>query len=114
MQITKNRTQLIREAAHKLQIVGTGQPLEPEYHDRIDENVDGLILQLSMDAICEVANDDHIPSEWFDSIAGLLANVCAPYAGKIFDPQVKEYYESRLRRLTSEGPHYAVLEVEYY
>ena len=114
MQITKNRTQLIREAAHKLQIVGTGQPLEPEYHDRIDENVDGLILQLSMDAICEVANTDFIPSEWFDAIAGLLANICAPYAGKLFQPDVKAYYEGTLRRLTSEGPHYAVLEVEYY
>ena len=114
MQITKNRTQLVREAADKLNIVGTGQPLEPEYAERIDQCVDPLILQLSMDAICEVANTDHIPSEWFDSIAGLLANVCAPYAGKLFDPQVKEYYESRLRRLTAHGPHYAVLEVEYY
>ena len=114
MQITMTRAQLVREAADKLSIVGTGQPLEPEYAARIDQNVDPLLMQLSMDAICEVANDSAIPSEWFDSIAGLLANVCAPYAGKIFDPQVKEYYESRLRRLTSTGPFYSVQEAEYF
>ena len=114
MQLTHNRAQLIRAAAEKLQIVGTGQPLEPEYEARISLDVDPLMRQLSMDAICEVANDDKIPSEWFDAIAGLLANVSAPYAGKLFDPQVKEYYEQRLRRLTSHGPHYAVLEVEYF
>jgi len=114
VQITMTRTQLIREAADKLNIVATGQPLEPEYSARIDQNVDPLLLQLSMDAICEVANDSAIPSEWFDSIAGLLANVCAPYAGKMFDPQVKEYYESRLRRLTSHGPFYSVLETDYF
>jgi len=114
MQITKTRTQLVREAADKLGIVGTGQPLEPEYATKIDQRVDPLLLQLSMDAICEVANDEFIPSEWFDSIAGLLANVCAPDAGKMFMPDVKAYYETALRRLTSHGPHYAVLEVEYY
>lgn len=114
MQITKNREQLIREAAHKLNIVGTGQPLEVEYHDRIDENVDGLLRQLSIDRICEVGNEQAIPTEWFDCIAGLLANICAPYAGKLFDPQVKNYYEGMLRRITSSGPFYSVLEAEYF
>ena len=114
MQITKTRAELIREAADKLNIVGTGQALEPEYAERIDQNVDPLLLQLSIDGICEVANDDAIPSEWFDAIAGLLANVSAPYAGKMFDAQTKEYYESRLRRLTASGPFYSILETEYY
>jgi hypothetical protein len=114
MQLTHNRDQLIREAAEKLQIVGTGQVLEPEYAERIGRNVDPLLRQLSMDAICEVANDQFIPSEWFDALAGLLANISAPYAGKLFQPEIKEYYEQRLRRLTSEGPHYAILEAEYF
>lgn len=114
MEITKTRTQLIREAAEKLQIVGTGQPLEAEYAARIDTAVDPLLLQLSIDGICEVANDTAIPSEWFDALAGLLANVCASFAGKMFDPQVRAYYESMLRRVTSKGPYYAVLEAEYY
>lgn len=114
MQITKTRTQLIREAADKLNIVGTGQTLDPEYAERIDQCVDPLLLQLSIDRICEVANDQYIPSEWFDSIAGLLANIAAPYSGKSFDPQIKSYYEMMLRRVTSSGPFYAILEAEYF
>ena len=114
MRTTKTRTELVREAADKLNIVGTGQTLEAEYADKLDGNVDPLFMQLGSDGICEVASDDDIPAEWFDSLAGLLANVSAPVAGRPFDPSVKEYYESRLRRLTSTGPSYNVMENEYF
>src|SRR5215510_3394985 len=96
---TKTRTQLVREAADKLNIVGTGQPLDNEYASRLDGNVDPLLMQLASDGICEVVNDGFIPAEWFDALAGLLANVSAPVGGKNYDPGIKEYYESRLRRL---------------
>ena len=76
--------------------------------------MDPLFMQLAADSICEVVNDGYIPAEWFDSLAGLLANICAPIAGKNFDPQIKEYYESRLRRLTSSGPTYGTQEGQYY
>jgi len=114
MDITKTRDALVREAAEKLNIVGTGQPLEADYGDRINNNVDPLFMQLATDGICEVVNDQFIPSEWFDALAGLLANVSASVAGKNYDPQIKDYYESRLRRLTSSGPSYAVQEAEYF
>src|SRR5215475_5267279 len=114
MKTTKTRTELVREAADKLQIVGTGQPLEAEYSERIDNNVDPLLMQLASDGICEVVDDGSIPAEWFDALAGLLGNVSAPIAGKGFDPQIKEYYESRLRRLTSSNPAYSILESEYF
>lgn len=114
MNLTKNRSELIREAADKLNIVGTGQSLEADYEDRLDRNVDPLLLQLAADGICSVTNDAFIPSEWFDPLAGLLANVCAPVAGKNFDPRIKDYYEILLRRATSGGPTYAVLEGEYF
>jgi hypothetical protein len=112
--IHKTRTELVREAADKLNIVGTGQSLEAEYGEKIDGNVDPLFMQLARDGICEVVNDDFIPAEWFDAIAGLLANVSASIAGKGFDPQVKEYYETRLRRLTASRPSYNVMENEYF
>jgi hypothetical protein len=114
MKITKTRHELVREAADKLNIVGTGQSLEQEYADKINNNVDPLVMQLAADGICEVANDEFIPSEWFDSIAGLLANVSAPIAGKNYDPNIKEFYEKTLRRLTSSGPSYNVQEAEYF
>lgn len=114
MRLTKTRAELIREAADKLNIVGTGQILEAEYAEKIDNNIDPLLAQLAADGICAVVDDQQIPSEWFDSLAGLLANVSAPVASKGFDPSIKEYYELRLRRLTSNRPSYAVQEAEYF
>lgn len=114
MKISKTRHELVREAADKLGIVGTGQEFEADYAERIDNNVDPLLLQLARDGICEVVNDDFIPSEWFDSLAGLLANVSSPVGGKNYDPQIKQYYEMTLRRLTSTGPSYNVQEAEYF
>jgi hypothetical protein len=114
MKITKSRYELIREAADKLNIVGTGQPLEAEYADRLSFNVDPLIMQLAADGICDVATAESIPSEWFDSIAGLLANQCASLGGKTYDPGVKQFYETMLRRVTSSGPTYNVQETDYF
>lgn len=114
MDITKSRDELILEAARKLNIVGTGQPLEAEYSEQIDSNVDPLIMQLASDGICNVVTLSEIPSEWFDPLAGLLANVCAPIAGKGFDPGIKGYYEMQLKRLTSNRPSYATQEAEYF
>lgn len=114
MRITKTRSELIREAADKLNIVGTGQALEADYAQKFDNNYDPLMAQLSADGICEVVNDQEIPSEWFDSLAGLLANMTASAGGKSFDPAIKQFYEMTLRRLTSAGPTYLVGEAEYF
>lgn len=114
MDIEKTRTELVREAAEKLEIVGTGQPLEAEYADRIDKNVDPLLLQLAEDGICNVASDQNIPSAWFNCIAALLANISGSLAGREFNPEITVYYESELRRLTSSSPSYNVLEIEYF
>jgi hypothetical protein len=114
MDTTRTRAELVREAADKLNIVGTGQALEADYADKIDGNVDPLFMQLARDGICEVVDDQFIPSEWFDALAGLLGNVSAPVAVKSFDPQIKDYYELRLRRLTSSRPSYVVQDAEYF
>lgn len=114
MSIEKTRTELIREAAERLSIVGTGQVLEAEYAARLDSNVDPMFTQLASDGICNVVNDSFIPAEWFDALAGLLGNMCAQVGGKNFDPGIKEYYEGRLRRLTSSRPSYAIQETEYF
>ena len=114
MDLTKTRDELIREAAERLNIVGTGQELEEEYADRININTDPLFAQLLADGVCNVVNDQFIPNEWFDALSGLLANVSAAVAGKSFDPGIKQFYEAQLRRLTSSRPSYAVLESEYF
>lgn len=109
------RQDLINEVAFsKLRIAGTGQALEAEYQDEIDRKIDPLIMQLSADDICYVANLASIPSEWFDGIASLLANLCAPLAGKPFDPNAKDYHEKGLRRLTSTRPTYEPQSQDYF
>lgn len=114
MDLTKTRDELIREAANKLGIVGTDQPLEASYGIRLDQNIDPMFMQLGTDGICTVVNDGFIPSEWFDALAGLLANITAPLGGKAFDPQIKEYYEMQLKRMNSNRPSYAVMDTEYF
>src|SRR5262245_29785356 len=114
MEITKTRDELIRLAADKLQIVGTGQVLEAEYATKIDSQIDPLINQLAADGICQVANPEYIPSEWFDALGGLLANVSGSIAGVSYDPSIKAFYEAQLRRVTASSPSYAILSVEYF
>jgi len=114
MDINKTRGDLILEAALKLNIVGTGQPLEAEYSERIDRNIDPLLMQLASNGICNVVNTDFIPSEWFDALASLLANISTPIAGKQYDPGIKEYFEMQLRRLTSSRPSYADMDADYF
>lgn len=113
--VVKSRQDLINEVAYsKLRVAGTGQPLEPEYANEIDNKIDPLFAQLSVDQICHVGNTDAIPAEWFDAIAGLLANLCSPLVGKQFSPDAQAYFERSLLRLTSSRYTREVLEAEYF
>jgi|SRR5215471_858803 len=114
MQQFKTRTEVIREAADKLKIVGTGQTLEDDYANRLDINLDPLLAQLARDGICNVVNTQYIPAEWFDPIAGLLGNVCASIAGAQFDPRIKEYYEMMLKKTTAGPATYNILEIDAF
>lgn len=114
MDVTKTRDELIREAAERLNIVGTGQELESDYSNRLDNNIDPLFAQLMADGVCVVVDPNAIPAEWFDALAGLLGNVSSSVGGKNFDPQIKMYYEMQLKRLVASKPSYVVLEAEYF
>lgn len=114
MDITKDRTELINEAASKLQIIGSGQSVEADDSDVIDAKIDPLLLQLSADGIVEVPDDEAIPSEYFDSIATLLANNSATDFGLAYDPGVKELHERLLRRLVSSRPTYEPQRADYF
>jgi hypothetical protein len=111
---TVTRDGIVFEAAQRLNIVGTGQPLDPEYAARIDATFDPLINQLAVDGICNVVDDMNIPNVWFDGIAGLLANQCASVSGASFDPTIKGYYEGMLKRASSARATYVVQEAEYF
>jgi hypothetical protein len=115
MDLEKTRDDLINEVAYtKLRIAGTGQPLEPEYEDEIDRKIDPLFAQLSVDQVCHIGNSDAIPSEWFENVASLLANICAPMKGKPFDPSLKIFHELALKRLTSTRTTFEITQADYF
>jgi hypothetical protein len=111
---TVTRDGIVFEAAQRLNIVGTGQSLDPEYGARIDAAFDPLINQLATDGICNVVDDMNIPNAWFDGLSGLLANQSASVAGASFDPTIKGYYEGMLKRVSSSRPTYVIQEAEYF
>lgn len=100
IEATKTRTQLVNDALGKLMVVGSGQSPDAEDFDKVNAKVDGLILQLSADEVCEIANDDEIPTEWFDDLASLLANRCANDFGKAYSEDAKKIFEGHLTGMT--------------
>lgn len=111
---TYTQDQLVDEAIRKLMVVGAGQSPDAEDQELVDGKVAALIDQLSADGICTISDPDAIPGEWFDAVASLLANLCAPDFGKPFSPDVCGYYEKRLTRTNATGPTYEALKVDYF
>ena len=114
MRLTRDRAELVAEAARKLQIIATGNTLEAEYAEQIDEKLDPLLMQLSVDNICNIGDTDQIPSEIFDSLARLLANISADDFGAQFDPGIKQIQEAYIKRTMSSRGNRSVQEAEYF
>lgn len=111
---TKTRTQLVNEALSKLLVVASGQSPQAEDQQLVDGKVDTLLDQLREDGICDVTDDGAIEGAWFDAIASLLANMCSTDFGIPYSDQAKTYWEGRLLRITSTGPSYEKLQVDYF
>jgi|SRR5215211_4183466 len=112
--ITKTRAQLITAAARKAMILDAGETLEADDSAIFDGYIEPLLLQLKADGIVSIVGSDSIPSEYFLPLAALLANACIADFGGQFDPGVKEYQESMLKKTASEGATYEVLQAEYF
>jgi len=114
MELVKTRLQLTNEAASKLQILGDGQPLDAESAAKLDGKIDALLLQLASEKIAEVANDEAIPSDWFDPIASLLANRARGDFGQQFDAGLDMYQKALLKKVVAGSPTYLPLPSEYF
>lgn len=112
--VVKTRVDLVERAATELGALPSGETLDPGDQATIDDLVDPLIMQLSLDGVVDVSDTDAIPSEWFLPLAKLLANVAAPSFGQQESPEVKALQERMLRKITATKPTFQVLKTTYY
>jgi hypothetical protein len=112
--ITKTRNDLIERAAAELAVLVSGQSLSDEDRATIDNLVDPLIRQLSLDSVVDIGDTDAIESEYFLPLARLLANEAAPSFGQARSEDVKVVNEKLLRKLTATKPTYETLRATYY
>ena len=103
-EITKTRVDLIEQAATQLGAKTSNDPLSDEDSDTIENLVDPLVQQLSLDGVVEIGDTDQIPSEYFIALANLLANAAAPSFGQQTSPDVKFANETQLRKLSATKP----------
>ena len=105
MATTKTRAQLVAMAGDELLVVGSGQALEDEDQEKIDDRVDGLFGELASRGVVYIANEDEIPIEWCGPLAELLANECGPAFGKqkMAAPS-REAIEDRLKVMVQREP----------
>lgn len=111
--IVKTRTDLIRRAATELGKLVSGQDIESEDSDTIDNLVDPLVRQLSFDDVVDVS-PDAIEPQYFLPLARLLANEAAPSFGIPKSQEIKAADEFLLRKLSSSRPTYEPLISEYF
>lgn len=112
--VTKTRTDLIERAATELGALPSGGTLDDDERETIDNLVDPLVMQLSLDGVVYVSDTEAIPSEWFISLARLLANEAAPSFGQQTSPQVKLDNEAKLRKLTASKPTFQTQKAQYF
>ena len=104
MTTTYTREILANEALDILQRVGLGQSPDAEDTAKVILKIDALVAELASRNIVEIADTDDIQPEYFNSLAELLANECAPNFGGQKNPAVKEQAEERLKVMVNNSP----------
>lgn len=112
--VTKTRTDLVNRAAKKAMLVASGQSLETDDQETIDEAVDGMLADLAARRVVYVANDDDIDISIFEWLADILAETVAPDFGKPRDLTKIAVAEQALYAINMSRPTYEVLEGEYF
>lgn len=100
----RTRDDLIRQALTGLKVIGSGQAPDADDSETISAKIDGLFAELAARSVATVTDDDRIPSEWFNALADLLANECAPAFGAERNPAIREDAEARLKVMTRQQP----------
>jgi hypothetical protein len=111
---TKTRDQIIDRALRKLTVIGTGQSPDAEEAATIDDALDGIFGDLAAREVVEVADDDAIPSEWFEDLAEIVAQTCAKDFGRAKDQAEIDRAEASLIKKGTPGPTYQRQTTEYF
>ena len=101
---TKSRDDLIQQALVNLKDIGSGQSPDAEDSETVSAKIDALVGELAVRGIVTVTDDDRIPAEYFNALADLLANECAPAFGAERNPAIREDAEARLKVMTRQQP----------
>ena len=104
-ELFRTRDQLIDEALTNLFADGgAGQAPDAESQAIVDRKVDGLFGELRAREVCNVANDQQIPAEWFNPLAELLANECATAFGAQKSVALRADAMARLKDMARNEP----------
>lgn len=114
MNTTKTRAQLVTRALQKLGIVGEGQSENADDAAQVDASVDAVLADLAARGIIDIAAEDQIEVAVFEWLAICLAGMVAMDFGNSFDPALVERAEYKLRVITSAGPTYETMKVDYF
>lgn len=101
---TYTRTMLANEALVLLQKVGLGQSPDAEDTAKVDEKIDAVLDELSERNIVTIPDPDDIRAAYFNPLAELLANECAPNFGGQKSMAIKEQAEDRLKTMVNNAP----------
>jgi hypothetical protein len=110
----KTRAQLVTRAAQKLLLIGSGQSLESEDAELIDQSVDAVIDDLSGRGVITILDDEAIEPAHFEWLAMCLANAVAENFGQSIDASKVLFAENRLRTLAAQLPTGEPLKAEYF
>lgn len=109
----KTRLELASMALDELMDAGTGSSHDAEEIEKVDSRFDGLIGELEIRGVLQIADDQDIPVEWTGPLAELLANECSRIYGKQKMPlQMREEVEDRLRIMVNRQDTNKTLKVD--
>jgi hypothetical protein len=72
---------LINESLANLGVVASGQPVDPEDFNFVQEKLDSIFRKLAGLEIVYVSDPDNIPGSWFSDLADIVAGECATKFG---------------------------------
>lgn len=73
----KTRTQLINQVAEELKVLGSGQVLSTEDHEKIDDTIDPVMAELDQRDILGGIDLSQIPDQFFMPLAQVIARFAA-------------------------------------